>query len=125
MSQTYTLVPVYVPDGVLQKQRRRAAGAKYRARLLDFQYTIKKSGGKTVAITETPCMCKRNHFSIALNDTFLCPVIFWLNMCQLMRLRSGDRAMIEWADSHPPKNYIQRINKEADATFEEDDEDNS
>lgn len=98
--------------------RRRTAQSAHRRRLLDFAAKIKSDNGKLVVTIESaPCPCGRNHSAISVNSWCGCPMIYWLNMCQLVRLRKGNAEMHAWAEGHPLDNYLERIISEKDATY--------
>jgi hypothetical protein len=105
-------------------RRRKRGHSRHRARLLDFKSHVQRSGSKTVGITGEECMCGRNHYMVLLKngeEVLFCPVVFWLNMCELVRQRDGDEEMIKWSVEHPLGQYIKRIDEEKDATYEADD----
>ena len=109
------------PD--LMLLRRREAQAAHRRRLLDFADKIKSDNGKLVVkIEAAPCPCRRNHSAISVNGWCGCPMVYWLNMCQLVRLRKGNAEMHAWAESHPLDNYLERIVPEEDATYRKEDD---
>jgi len=87
-----------------------------RRRLLDFKAKIDVKDRK-VKIAESPCECGRNHYAITLNGNTFCPLTFWLNMCRLVRMQDGDRAMCAWHKAHPLRHYVKRVDLDLDATY--------
>ena len=103
------------PDYRLIERQHRAR--LHRQRLLNFKAVIEAEESRRVRKTDTPCECERNHHAIALNGHMFCPLLFWLNMCQLVRMKDGDRAMSAWSQEHPLERYISRISGDLDATY--------
>jgi len=85
-------------------------------RLLDFKAKIDVEDRK-VKIAESSCECGRNHYAIMLNGDTFCPLVFWLNMCRLMRMQDGDHAMCAWHKAHPLKHYMKRVDPDLDTTY--------
>lgn len=104
------------PDYLVLRNRR--AVTLHKQRVLRFKCAVENT---TVSRSEEPCECGRNHYVITIGDQRrICPVRFWLNMCQVKRLAGGTEAMFEWKDEHPISLYLHRIDESKDATYEEE-----
>ena len=102
------------------QRRHLQAMANHNERMSDFKGLLSKCK-KTIAVSDKPCTCGKNHHSIQLENgepVYMCPVIFWLNTCHLIHCEKGLQAMTKWADERPINKYLSRIDKDEDATYD-------